>query len=193
MRRQRADLRVVLFDGQRHALYWRVNMTGNNIYTGTQRLRRREIFRLSYHESGHSNLAVMGRPVPSDCKPSLDNFMGKFKVAAFSGDRSSLPWNYRLKQDSAIRRNFVLDLRSFLDIPSWTVELWAVEAGRPDLVTEILLTEYEGGGRVLTHLHADWTVPELLLVAWTLTPEAWAALERSVAETSASESQSDQS
>lgn len=74
------------------------------------------------------------------------------------------------KRDSAKRRTLIVDLDN-LDVPSFTIELWALEPGKPELVEEVF-QHYEPGGVVLNQVVADWCSPHLLAVVWTLKPEA---------------------
>jgi len=72
-----------------------------------------------------------------------------------------------------------MDLEA-LTVPSFTSELWALEPDKPELVEEVFQWYEVSAGVVLAYVIADWCTPNLLLVAWSLRPEAWAALERSM-------------
>ncbi len=90
-----------------------------------------------------------------------------------------LKWGYQPKPDSATRRTVTLDVEA-LNVPSFTSELWALEPGKPELVDAVFEEYEQAAGMVLAHVSADWCTPNLLAVAWTLRPEAWAAPEHSI-------------
>jgi hypothetical protein len=68
-----------------------------------------------------------------------------------------------------------------ITVPSFSIDLWTLEPGKPELVEEALQFYEPFAGVVLAHVLADWCTPNLLGVVWTLRPEAWANLERSIA------------
>lgn len=55
------------------------------------------------------------------------------------------------------------------DLPGWTVDVWALEPQRPELVEECRALFPV----VLGAAHDAGTVPELLAVAWTMEPVEW--------------------
>ena len=106
------------------------------------------------------------------------DFAGRDRVAAASGSVDHLDWPYWLRSETARRRNLVLDLES-INCPSWTVEFWVIERDHRDLVDE-RLREVTDAGLLVTYLLVDWTDPQILVYAWTLRPEARAALDRAI-------------
>jgi hypothetical protein len=139
------------------------------------------MFRHSYHESGKSHLRLptpAGRAIGEDGTP-LAHLTGKQKIGASSSELQGLKWGYQPKPDAATRRTVALDIEA-LSVPSFTSELWALEPGKPGLVDEVFQEYEQAAGMVLAHVSADWCTPNLLAVAWTLRPEAWSALERSI-------------
>ena len=123
-----------------------------------------------------------GEP-PNRTKPKRANppehLKGKHLVGASSSDFHALKWGYKPKPDSAKQRTVFIDLAT-LKAPGFTNALWALEPGKPELVKDVFEQYENAAGVVLVHTIADWCAPNLLLLAYTLRPEAWANLERSI-------------
>jgi hypothetical protein len=90
-----------------------------------------------------------------------------------------LQWGYKPKPDSFTRRTLIIDLEDLAKLKEWGIELWALEPGQPQLVTEVL-NSYNPGGVAIAHVVADWCTPNLIGILWTLTPEASAALDKAI-------------
>jgi|SRR5215211_212861 len=181
-RKQEARLSIVLRAGDRYALAFYARLTGFDLYCGPRLgFGGQDLFRQSYHKSGQSHLRVpipAGRTIADPGTPLAD-LKGKKHIGASSSEPQGLEWDYHPKPDSARRRTAILDLET-LNAPSFTSELWALEPGRPELVSEAIRWYEERAGVVLAQVMADWCTPHLLLIAWTLRPEAFAALEVSI-------------
>jgi hypothetical protein len=182
MKQQKADLRIVVRARDRYAVAFYARLQGYDLYSGTRlNFGPDQLFRHSYHQSGKSHLRVptpASRAVGEDATP-LAHLKGKQRIGAASSELQGLEWGYQPKPDSARRRSVIIDLES-LTVPSFTSELWALEPGKPELVEEVFQWYEASAGVVLAYVIADWCTPNLLLVAWSLRPEAWAALERSM-------------
>jgi hypothetical protein len=180
MKKQKADLRIVVRAGDQYAVAFYARLTGYDLYCGSGlSFGPKDMFRHSYHESGKSHLRVptpTGRAIGEAGTP-LAHLKGKLKIGASSSEPQGLKWGYQPKPDSATRRTVTVDFEA-LTVPSFTSELWAIEAGKPELVEEVFQWYEESAGVVLAHVTAEWCTPNLLLVAWSLRPEAWATLER---------------
>ena len=175
-----ADLRVVMHDGVRHALYWTATLQGSDIYAGPPHVRRRKIFRISYHESGELRLYLLGRDPKLTASTPPASIIGKVRLGHWSHILNTVRWDYRPKKDSKKRKSLIIDVCK-LEVPdSLTVELWAVELGRNELISEILEDDFSEARQRLGYLHADWTRPLLLVTVWTMAPKVRAALERSI-------------
>ena len=180
MPRQKIELRVVLYDGKRYAVYFNASVSGRNIYTGTGRHKKRDIFRSSYHTFGRTHLKVLGRQVSQGRLPEPDKISDAIRVSSGGGDIGDLNWDYQPKADSKSRRNLILDLRELESLQGgFTAELWALGSNDKDAV-ENVLKDYRAKAQILAELHIDWTSPALLLFVWTLTPEGWAAANRAL-------------
>jgi hypothetical protein len=92
---------------------------------------------------------------------------------------NALKWDTRPKPDSSRRRTIIMDLEA-ITVPCFTSDLWTLEPGKPELVEEAFQFYEPYAGVVLTHVLADLCTPNLLGVVWTLRPEAWANLARSI-------------
>jgi hypothetical protein len=182
LRKQKAELRILVRMRDQYAVAFYISLQGYDLYCGSGLgFGPKEMFRHSYHESGKSHLRVptsAGRAIGEADTP-LAHLRGKQKIGASSSELQGLKWGYQPKPDSATRRTVTLDIEA-LTAPSFTSELWALEPGKPELVEEVFREYEQSAGVVLAHVSADWCTPNLLAVAWTLQPEAWAALERSM-------------
>jgi hypothetical protein len=117
----------------------------------------------SYHQTGKSHTKVLGavRLLDEERLP-LAAFRGRLRLWSGSWPADLLDWDYKLKPDSDLRRNLVLELD---ELPrAWFVDLWAIEVGRADLVRETLDEAEELAPR-LAALQIAWTQPQLLAVA----------------------------
>jgi hypothetical protein len=183
-KRQNAELRVVVRASNEYAVVFYASLQGTDLYCGPRLNVGHELFRASYHESGMHHLRIPtfeGRTISEPGVP-LAQITGKQRLGASSGNMSMLQWGYQPRHDSDTRRTLILDLLS-IKVLSWTTELWALEPGQPKLLEEAL-EFYKPSGEVIAHLLIDRCTPNLLAVVWTLIPDAWAALERSVSRQS---------
>jgi hypothetical protein len=170
IQKQKLELRVVIFDGQRHALYLSLSLFGQDIYTTLGGSSGRNLIRHSYHWSGETHLRVAERIVSRAKQTRLQSISGRARIAVASQSLSGLDWSYKFKNDSKTRRNIIIHTRILADIPSFTVEVWAIEPKQDN--KNALMSEFEQN-RILTHAHINWTNPEFVIVVWTLTDQGW--------------------
>ena len=169
MAKQKAALRVVVTDGNDHGLFWQASLSGYDVYSGPPRIPQGDILRHSHHETGQTHLHLPDRRVAESQNTSLKSIAGKLRIAGpLSGTIKTD--GYRCKQDNKWRRTFVVDVRN-LAVRNLSVELWAVEKARPDLIGEITSDTYDDFRLLVGSIHADWTDPELLAPIWTLAPD----------------------
>lgn len=170
---QEAHLRVVLHNEGRHQLLCFVDLLDFDLYSGPHGVQN--MLRSSWHRTGQVHVHTPeGRKIgPPRVMP--EQFQGKAKL--FSEGYTGPDWSYRPKLDSSTRRTLILDKRSIER--SLACDIWAVEAGRDDLVAAVL-AEYNGsdGIDLVSHVRVDWTRPQLMAVAGTLTLAAWESLKR---------------
>ncbi len=180
MSKQRAELRVVLYDGKHHGLYWRATLAGYDIYASPEGKGKGQIFRTSYHKTGVAYTYVFRKRVNKLAQPVPKSLTGKVKIGTWSHSLNTIPMDNPLQQDTDTRRSLVLDMRDLSETPPFTVELWAIEPGNDTLISG-LLAEYSSNAQlVLGNLLTEWTRPLLFVCVWTLSPKAWAALGRSI-------------
>jgi hypothetical protein len=174
-RLQEAHLRVVLHDAVRYQLLMFVDLQGSDLYAGPHGVQNK--LRSTWHESGKVHIHTPeGRKVgPPRVMP--EHFQGKAKL--YSGGYGGTDWSYRPKADSPTRRTLIIN-RTFVE-RSLALDIWAVEPQRNNLVAEVL-AEYSGlhGIDLVSYARVDWTHPQLMAVAGTLTLSAWEALWRSM-------------
>lgn len=178
--RQKAELRVIVVDGSRYALIVRATLDDEDLYCAVQKTHQGEALRQTYHKSGkrHTYVRETLRLLDDPSVP-LRNFAGREKVWGVSPDLQGLDWSYKPKSDSPTRSSMILNLA---DLPEmWSVELWCIEKGRQDLVSE-MLSSYPGGLGKLQHVLIDWTQPQLLAIALTLAPEVMESLKNYAAK-----------
>lgn len=178
MGKQKIEIRVILFDGEKYAVYFRVSVNGYDIYTGSGSMNANEVFKGSYHSSGQRHLKVLEKMVSKGQLPRPEEVSEPVQVAASSQSIQNLNWGYKIKRETKSRKNLVMDLRGMLDVPSFTAELWALPASE-ERIAEAVLKRYKGKGRLLAKLLISSVKPTFLLFVWTLKPEGWAALRRS--------------
>jgi hypothetical protein len=182
MKKQKAELRILTRIRDQYAVAFYASLQGYDLYCGSGLgFGPKDMFRHSYHESGKPHLRIptpAGRAIGEASTP-LEHLTGKQKIGGSSTELQGLKWGYQPKPDSATRRTVTLDVEA-LNVPGFTSELWALEPGKPELVEEVFQEYKQVAGMVLAYASANWCTPSLLAVAWTLRPEAWAALERSM-------------
>ena len=169
MAKQKAELRVVVTDGNDYGLFWRASLSGHDVYSGPPPIPQGEVLRHSHHDSGQAHLHLPDRRVGESQRTPLKSTTDKLRVAGpFSG---TIRINgYRCKPDNHRRRKFIVDVRK-LHVPNLSVELWAVVKGQPELIREIISDTYEGFRLLVGFIHADWVDPELLATIWTFVPD----------------------
>lgn len=134
--------------------------------------------RQSTHASGKGHVHTPAGRLLHDERAALATFSGKRQLWSAAPDLGLLSWTYKPKPDKKNRRTLLLSTRYFgIDYPSCTVAIVGVEQGRADLVDEAL-ADYP---IVIDWALLDHTQPQLLAVAWTLTAESAAALDRATA------------
>lgn len=174
---QRGDLRIVLRDGNRHAVLLFARVQGGDVYSGPRLVYGGDLFRHSYHASGKQHRRMpAGLSIGNPVAPP-NNLTGKLQLSVVSSGPDALDWSYQAKPDAASRVTRIIEAQDVAQYPSFTSELWAFEPGRPDLMDEHLR---ERQGIILAHVAADWTTPNLLGYVWTLEPQAWANLARAM-------------
>ena len=136
------------------------SVRGGDIYSGPKLVWGDKLFRRSPHVKARQQAAA-----------------GKLQLSATGSDLDMLEWGYRVRPDRGKRVTKVVDLPQVARYPGFTAELWAFDPDRPDLIDRHLGEHYEPGGRVVAHVLADWTSPNLLALLWTLKTPAWAALD----------------
>lgn len=175
---QRANLRVVLHDGDRYAVLMYTRIAGHDIYSGPRLNVGEELFRHSYHASGQKHLRILDERSIQEPGTPPHELIGKVRIHAASSGLDWLDWGYKPKADTSKRVTKMIDLRDIAVYPSFTTELWAFEPGRVDLIDEHLRGYEERGLVVLAHVLADWTRPNLLGLVFTMGLSAWENLER---------------
>jgi len=184
LKKQKADIRILVRAADKYAVAFYTKLQGYNLYCGPGLgFGPKDMFRYSYHESGESHLHVpksegLGMSIGAPSTP-LAEIKGKQRLPGSSSSMDALKWDARPKPDSSRRRTIIIDLEA-ITVPSFTSELWTLEPGKPELVEEALQFYEAYAGVVLAHVLADWCTPNLLGVVWTLRPEAWANLARSM-------------
>lgn len=171
---QEADLRVALRSEGRYQLLFFARLQGFDLYAGPGGLK--SLLRSSWHGTGKVHIHTPeGRKVGAP-RVMPEEFRGCAKL--YSGGYSGTDWSYRPKPDSPTRRTLILE--SIAVERGLSLDLWAVEPQRDDLVAEIL-AEYRGlkGIELISHTLVDWTRPQLMAVAGTLTAAAGEASRRS--------------
>ena len=177
-KKQTAELRIVVRAKNDYAIAFYAQLEKYDLYYGPRLSVGKALFKFSYHKSGKIHLLTpTGRSISEPSVPP-EEIKGKKRLVGCSTEQKMLQWGYKPKPDSATRRTKILDVDNF-NVPSWETELWALEPGRPELVKEVL--KFCGdGGVVIDYLLAEWPSPNLLVLIWTMKPEGWAALERSI-------------
>jgi hypothetical protein len=169
--KQKFDLRVVVFDGARYALYLSLALKGHDIYSTAGRFDGRHLFRHSHHASGQSHLRVGGGIVSRATQDRPDSVSGKVQLDAASQSLNGLNWNYKPSPETTSRRNIIVDLRNLPGVPSFTAEVWAIERNNTADV-EAVLTQFSKA-TIIVHEHINSTDPELVALVWTLTNQRW--------------------
>ncbi|MEQ1844714.1 MAG: hypothetical protein ABL983_03950 [Nitrospira sp.] len=168
---QEAHLRVVQHHEGRYQLLFFADLLDFDLYAGPHGVQN--VLRSSWHETGQVHIHTPeGRKLgPPRVMPQ--HFEGTAKL--YSGGYTGPDWSYRPKPDSLTRRTLILDKRSIER--SLTLDIWAIEAMRDDLVAEVL-AEYSGarGIDLVSHATVAGTRPQLMAVAGTLTLPAWDSL-----------------
>ncbi len=169
MAKQKAELRVVVTNGNDFGLFWRASLSGHDVYSGPPPIPQGEMLRHSYHALGQTHLHLPDRRVGGSQRTPLKSITDKLLVSGpFSGTIRTT--GYRCKPDNQRRQTFIVDVRE-LHVRNLSVELWAVVKGQPDLIREIISDTYEGFRLRVGSIHADWVDPELLAVIWTFAPD----------------------
>jgi hypothetical protein len=171
---QEAHLRVALHHEGRYQLLLFADLLGFDLYAGPHGVQNQ--LRSSWHETGqvHTHTPEGRKIGPPRVMPR--RFEGTAKL--YSGGYIGPDWSDQPQSDSSTRRTLILDKRSIER--SLALDIWAVEAMRDDLVAEVL-AEYSGerGIELVSHVTVDWTSPQLMAVAGTLTLAAWESMTRS--------------
>lgn len=169
MAKQKAELRVVVRDGNDTGLFWRASLSGHDVYSGPPPIPQGEVLRHSHHDSGQTHLYLPDRRIGESQGAPLKSITDKLLVAGpFSGTIRTD--GYRCKPDNQKRRTLMVNVHE-LQVQNLSVELWAVAKKRRDLISEIISDTYEGFRLLVGFIHADWVNPELLAVIWTFAPD----------------------
>jgi hypothetical protein len=173
---KQAELRIYLTrsDGQA-ALAGRLTVRGANLYIATVMPGWGEAMRHSLHESGQSHLYITGETRrirhehPVDAPPAdLRGATVLVSASAPSPLDPQLEWTYKPKPDRASRRNLAIEAETMPS--SWSIDFWAIEPGRQDLV-DAAVEELAARFQVLGHVLLDTTTPWILAVAWSIGQE----------------------
>ena len=165
--KQKAELRVALHDNGKYLLLLDARVTGWDVYIGSgQGLGKKKAkFRLSWHESGEIRRHIFGAPSERGVtRERPQEFTGITYLGA-SAILKTPDWNYNPKPDSKQRRTLIVDV---VDTKrrGCSVDIWAVERGRDDPVKEILSDQRFQGRELVGHVIADWTQPQLVVLAY---------------------------
>ena len=176
--KQTAELRVVLHDNGRYFLLLDARVRGFDVYYGSGSEIGTFKFRTSWHETGKTHVYLpIGRQIGVQ-RVSPKDFTGKVHLAT-AGHGGQLSWDYRPKSDSKTRRTVIIDVTT-LARKGCSAELWAVEWGNEHLVAEVVSGTGYQGKKVVGHVIADWTQPQLVAIACTLSDEAMRSLQLSI-------------
>ena len=170
--KQRGELRVMLERGSSYALLSRVTSHGHNIYCGLHSSTKEELLRYTYHESGRGHIYVFdgAQRLPNRRRERLRDFKGCERLWAIGEDPDDLEWGYEPKEGSK-RMNFIVNINDLPTPP--TVDIWIIERGRLDLLTDIILLYQDHFVmRFLGFKLMDWTQPQVFVVAWRPSDEA---------------------
>lgn len=174
-RKQRAELRVVLRRGSSYALALRATIRGEDLYCAVDREPRGEVLRTSWHSSGATHTYVYGsKRVPYSKGTPLREFTGKLRLWGASSDPDDLDWSYRPKKDSAWRRTLVVDVAEVCR--PFSIDCWAVEAERDDLIGEAF-AESRRFNVVVSSIRIEWSRPQLLAIVTRPRPELLASID----------------
>jgi hypothetical protein len=168
-KQRKFELRVLLFDGERYAVY--LSVRRHDIYTSAGHFDGRDLFRQSHHWSGQTHLRIADRMMSQERNQRPDSVTAKVQIACTSTTLGTLiDWSYKPKKESQARRNIIVDIRN-LPTPQVTAELWAIESNRPENVSAILAQFKEH--LVIHHEHIAHIKPEFVVVIWTLSEQKW--------------------
>ena len=159
-RKQRAELRVVIRENDRHSLVAWAKLEGFDLYYGPAG----NLLRGSYHETGAAHLHTPAGRVDYEKRVMPATFSGKLLLGSAGGCI-----DYNSRPDTPYRRSLIIDASR---LRSCAVDLWAIEGGRKDLVQEVLEETSRAHPKVdaiVDHVVADWTQPQLLAVVRSFT------------------------
>ena len=166
-------------NGDAHSLLLAATHSGTDLYCSLQGLAG-PMLTSSYHQSGKGHTKVPGKiRLLDDDTVSLALFRGRVRLWKGQWPMDELDWNYKLRRDSDTRRSLVLEFDELSG--SWSVEIWAIEACRSDLVDETL-DEGEHIEPRFAHVLISWTQPQLLAVARSMRQKHLDAFRKSVEE-----------
>lgn len=165
----------MLADGNQHALTMGATLSKGELYVwspipGVPDLRQ------SYHASGQGHVHTPAGRLRHDDSVPTAAFTGSRRLWGASVDPGLVSWNYTPKSDTPKRSTLILDRGTVGQYPSCTVDVWAVETARTDLVEEVLST-YQV---VIAHVLAANDAPWLLAIAWSITLEAARSLDEAI-------------
>ena len=172
--KQKAELRIVAERQGQFALLWQANLNGDDLYAGTARLGDREIFRFSYHATGQPHFHVGPQRIITQRRPPTSQLQGVQRLHTWNP--GLIAPGYEPKPDSKTRRTSRLP---FAEPRPIAIELWAVEGGRTSKPLDEVMKEKPytyASCEVLASVLADWTNPQFVAVAWTVSK----ALQKSV-------------
>lgn len=169
---QEADLRVVTHREGQYQLLFFARMHDFDLYAGPARMKK--LLRSSYHASGAVHTHTPEGRLDGEPRMMPKDFRGRENL--YSGWSSGTDWSYRLKPNSSTRLTLIIE--SMAMERGLMLDLWAVEPQRDDLVTEIL-EEYgnKKGVELISSARVDWTRPQLMVVASTLTVASYEAFK----------------
>lgn len=168
------EMRVYFSNQDKHGLIVNVDVTKKgDVYIGDAHLPGVQLLKQSWHASGKGHVHTPAGRLLHTPKESPSNIPKPRRLWGSAPDLALLDWTYR-PQERPRRVNVRVDVALFKKAPSWTIDIWALPS-----TTEIpqVLASYD---IVSQHAVMEWTSPAVLAVVWTMRPEAWASLERSI-------------
>jgi hypothetical protein len=180
VRKQKGKFRLVLSDGDRHALITSVTVHGLDYYVVERFVGGNEL-RQSLHEHGQSHTYVLGdRPIPASQGKPMREFAGIRSVWGSSLNAVSelRDWSYRPSPDRPHRRlNLLVPIDALL--PMSSVDVWLVQGGRDAELKAEWARRYD---HIVASAEMAWVEPQVAVVVSATTrlpPGAFASVHLS--------------
>lgn len=180
MKSQRAEIRIVVRDGERQGLYWQANCEDKDLYYGPPHTPLGAMLRGSYHESGASHIHLPdGKKVGRIYLPPPDSLKEPVRLTEQGTPWKDVKWEYKVKDDNEMRKTLVIDFTSMGKDWLPTVEFWAVPNDEVKIVDEIVSKRKGYGDRLLGKVLIQTTTPWLLVLVWLPSQDVRMAFEKS--------------